>query len=83
MGCRFYTYISTLHLVIEACAENDLPLLIFDRPNPNGDYVAGPVLDTQFQSFVGMDPIPIVHGLTVGELANMINEEKINETTLS
>lgn len=75
VGCRFYTYISTLHLVIEACAENDLPLVIFDRPNPNGDYIAGPVLDPQFQSFVGMDPIPIVHGCTVGELAQMINGE--------
>ncbi|MBT3383553.1 MAG: DUF1343 domain-containing protein [Prolixibacteraceae bacterium] len=75
VGCRFYTYISTLHFVIEACAENNLPLLVFDRPNPNGDYVAGPVLDPEFQSFVGMDPIPIVHGCTVGELALMINGE--------
>lgn len=76
VGCRFYTYISTLHLVIEACAENDLPLVVFDRPNPNGDYVAGPILKQEFQSFVGMDPIPIVHGLTVGELAKMIDGEK-------
>ena len=76
VGCRFYTYISTLHLVIEACAENGVPLIVLDRPNPNGDYVAGPILKPEFQSFVGMDPIPIVHGLTVGELANMINEEK-------
>lgn len=75
VGCRFYTYISTLHLVIEACAENNLPLIIFDRPNPNGDYVAGPVLDPHFQSFVGMDQIPVVHGCTVGELAQMINGE--------
>jgi uncharacterized protein YbbC (DUF1343 family) len=76
VGCRFYTYISTLHLLIEACAENNIPLIVLDRPNPNGDYVAGPILKPEFQSFVGMDPIPIVHGLTVGELANMINEEK-------
>lgn len=76
VGCRFYTYISTLHLVIEACAENDIPLIILDRPNPNGDYVAGPVLQTGFESFVGMDPIPVVHGCTVGELAKMINGEK-------
>lgn len=75
VGCRFYTYISTLHLVIEACAENEIPLIVFDRPNPNGDYVAGPVLKSEFQSFVGMDPIPIVHGCTIGELAKMINEE--------
>jgi uncharacterized protein YbbC (DUF1343 family) len=76
VGCRFYTYISTLHLVIEACAENNMQLIILDRPNPNGDYVAGPVLKPGFESFVGMDPIPIVHGCTIGELANMINGEK-------
>jgi uncharacterized protein YbbC (DUF1343 family) len=76
VGCRFYTYISTLHLVIEACAENNLQLIVLDRPNPNGDYVAGPVLKPGYESFVGMDPIPIVHGCTVGELANMINGEK-------
>ncbi len=72
VGCRFYTFISTLHLVIEACAENEIPLIVLDRPNPNGDYVAGPVREPEFKSFVGMDPIPIVHGLTVGELAKMI-----------
>lgn len=76
VGCRFYTYISTMHYVIEACAENNVPLIVFDRPNPNGDYVAGPVLVRGFQSFVGMHPIPIVHGLTVGELAKMIIGEK-------
>lgn len=75
VGVRFYTYISTMHYVMEACAENNLPLLILDRPNPNGDYVAGPVLDLKFQSFVGMHPIPVVHGCTVGELAQMINGE--------
>lgn len=76
VGCRFYTYISTMHLVIEACAENNMPLIVLDRPNPNGDYVAGPVLKPGFESFVGMHPIPIVHGCTVGELAQMINGEK-------
>ena len=75
VGCRFYTYISTLHLVMEACAENNKPLVVFDRPNPNGDYVAGPLLKPGFESFVGMHPIPIVHGCTVGELAQMINGE--------
>lgn len=75
VGCRFYTYISTLHYLIEACAENNIPLIVLDRPNPNGDYIAGPVLKKEFQSFVGMDPIPVVHGCTVGELAQMINGE--------
>jgi uncharacterized protein YbbC (DUF1343 family) len=76
VGVRFYTYISTMHLVMEACAEQGIPVLILDRPNPNGHYVAGPVLETKYRSFVGMHPIPIVHGLTVGELATMINSEK-------
>jgi uncharacterized protein YbbC (DUF1343 family) len=80
VGCRFYTYISTLHLVMEACAENNLPLIVLDRPNPNGDYIAGPVLMPEFKSFVGMDPIPIVHGCTVGELARMINGEGWTDT---
>ncbi|MFB9213293.1 exo-beta-N-acetylmuramidase NamZ domain-containing protein [Echinicola jeungdonensis] len=76
VGVRFYTYISTLHYVMEACAENNKPLIILDRPNPNGDYVDGPVLKNGFKSFVGMHPIPVVHGLTIGELARMINGEK-------
>ncbi len=75
VGARFYTYISTLHYVMEACADAKKPLLLLDRPNPNGHYVDGPVLDPAFKSFVGMHPIPIVHGLTIGELANMINGE--------
>ncbi|HAS45155.1 MAG TPA: DUF1343 domain-containing protein [Microscillaceae bacterium] len=75
VGARFYTYISTMHLVMEACAENNKQVLILDRPNPNGHYVAGPILDKRLKSFVGMHPIPIVHGLTVGELALMINQE--------
>ena len=75
VGTRFYTYISTMNYVMEACADANKPLIILDRPNPNGHYVDGPVLDPKFKSFVGMNPIPVVHGLTVGELAGMINGE--------
>jgi uncharacterized protein YbbC (DUF1343 family) len=75
VGTRFYTYLSTLHYVMEACAENHVELMILDRPNPNGFYVDGPVLDTTYRSFVGLDPIPIVHGLTIAEYAMMINGE--------
>lgn len=75
VGTRFYTYISTLTYVMEACAENNIPLLILDRPNPNAHYVDGPVLEKEFESFVGLLPIPVVHGMTLGELANMINGE--------
>lgn len=75
VGARFYTYISTMHYVMEAAAESGKKVLVLDRPNPNGHYVDGPVLDLAFQSFVGMHPIPVVHGLTVGELACMINGE--------
>lgn len=76
VGARFYTYISTLHYVMEACAENGVPLLVLDRPNPNGFYVDGPVLDTSMRSFVGMHPVPVVHGMTIGEYARMINGEQ-------
>lgn len=76
VGARFYTYISTMHYVMEAAAENNKELIILDRPNPNGHYVDGPVLEPPFKSFVGMHPIPIVHGLTMGELAQMIIGEK-------
>jgi uncharacterized protein YbbC (DUF1343 family) len=76
VGARFYTYISTMHYLMEACAEQGIKLIILDRPNPNGSYIDGPVLDTTYRSFVGMHPIPIVHGLTVGELAMMIQGEK-------
>lgn len=76
VGCRFYTYLSTLCLVMEACAENGVPLVVLDRPNPNGDYVAGPLLKPAFTSFVGMVPVPVVHGCTLGEMALMINGEK-------
>ncbi|MCS6917929.1 MAG: DUF1343 domain-containing protein [Chitinophagales bacterium] len=75
VGVRFYTYLSTLHYVMEACAENNKPLIVLDRPNPNGFYVDGPVLDTAFRSFVGMHPVPVVYGMTVGEYARMINGE--------
>lgn len=75
VGARFYTYISTLHYIMEACAENDIPLIVLDRPNPNGHYIDGPILEEQHQSFVGMHPIPVVHGMTIGEYAQMINGE--------
>jgi len=75
VGARFYTYISTMHYVMEASAEANIPLIILDRPNPNGFYVDGPVLQPQYQSFIGMHPIPVVHGMTTGELALMINGE--------
>jgi uncharacterized protein YbbC (DUF1343 family) len=75
VGARFYTYISTLHYVMEACAEKGIKVMVLDRPNPNGHYVDGPVRKEGFESFVGMHPIPIVHGMTVGELAQMINGE--------
>lgn len=75
VGVRFFTYISSMHYLMEGCAEQGKTLMIFDRPNPNGDYVDGFVLEPQYQSFIGMHPIPIVHGLTVGELAQMINGE--------
>ncbi len=76
VGCRFYTYISTLHYVMEACAEAGIPLVVLDRPNPNGHYVDGPVLDTaKYRSFVGMHPVPVVHGMTIGEYGMMLNGE--------
>ena len=75
VGVRFYTYISTLHYVMEACAENDVECIVLDRPNPNGFYVDGNILDTVHRSFVGMHPVPIVHGMTIGEYAQMINGE--------
>ncbi|MBK8712062.1 MAG: DUF1343 domain-containing protein [Niastella sp.] len=75
VGVRFYTFISSLEYVLEACLENHKPLLILDRPNPNGFYVDGPVLDKNFQSFVGRQPIPIVYGLTMGEYALMMAGE--------
>jgi uncharacterized protein YbbC (DUF1343 family) len=75
VGVRFYTYISTLHYVMEACANENIPLIILDRPNPNIDIVDGPVLENDHTSFVGMHPIPVLHGLTIAEYAQMINGE--------
>ena len=75
VGVRFYTYISTMTLVMQACAENHVPLIILDRPNPNGFYVDGPVLKPGFTSFVGMHPVPVVYGMTLGEYARMVNGE--------
>jgi len=75
VGVRFYTYLSTLHYVMEACAENNVKLIILDRPNPNGYYFDGNIPDSSHRSFVGMHPIPIVHGMTLGEYAKMINGE--------
>ena len=77
VGVRFYTYISTLQYVMEACAENNKPLLILDRPNPNGHYVDGPVLENENKSFVGMQAVPVVYGMTIGEYAKMLNGEKL------
>jgi uncharacterized protein YbbC (DUF1343 family) len=82
VGARFYTYISTLHYTMEACAEANIPLLILDRPNPNGHYIDGPILEKQHKSFVGMHPVPVVHGMTIGEYAQMINGEGWLENAL-
>ena len=76
VGARFYTFTSTLHYMMEACAESKITLIVLDRPNPNGHYVDGPILDLNYRSFVGMHPVPIVHGMTVGEYATMINGER-------
>lgn len=75
VGTRFYTYISTMSYVMEACAENGVTVMVLDRPNPHGDYVDGPVLDMAFSSFVGLHPIPVVHGMTIAEYAQMVNGE--------
>ena len=75
VGARFYTYLSTLHYIMEACAENGIPVIVLDRPNPNIHLVDGPVLDLAYSSFVGMHPVPIAYGMTIGEYAQMINGE--------
>ena len=75
VGVRFYTYIATLQLVMEACAENDIPIVVLDRPNPNGHYVDGPTMEKEHTGFLGMTTIPLVYGMTIGEYAQMINEE--------
>ena len=88
VGVRFYTYISTMHYVLEAAAEAGKKVIVLDRPNPNINLIDGPVLEPEFQSFVGMHPIPVLHGMTVGELAKMIvgegwlNTEKQPELTV-
>jgi len=76
VGARFYTYISSLHYIMQACAENNIQLIILDRPNPNGNIVDGPILEKEYSSFVGMHPIPVLHGMTIGEYAQMINGEQ-------
>lgn len=75
VGVRFYTYLSTLHYVMEACAENNKPLIVLDRPNPNGYFIDGPVMEEKYKSFLGLHPVPIVYGMTIGEYAQMINGE--------
>lgn len=75
VGLRFYTYISTLSLAMEAAAENDISFMVLDRPNPNGFYIDGPVLDSSYSSFVGMHPVPVVYGMTIGEYAQMVKGE--------
>jgi len=73
VGVRFYTYIATLHHVMEACTEAGIPLIILDRPNPNGHYIDGPMMEEEHTGFLGMHPVPLVHGMTIGEYAQMIN----------
>ena len=73
VGARFYTYISSLHYVMEACAEANIPVIVLDRPNPNGHYIDGPILEKEYKSFVGMHPVPVVYGMTIGEYGQMIN----------
>jgi uncharacterized protein YbbC (DUF1343 family) len=75
VGVRFYTYISTMHYMMEVAADAGVEFIVLDRPNPNGSFVDGPILETEFRSFVGMHPIPLLHGMTVGELSLMINGE--------
>ena len=76
VGARFYTYLSTMHYVMESCAENNIELIVLDRPNPNGHYIDGPIMTKESMSFVGLHPVPIVYGMTIGEYAKMINGEK-------
>ena len=75
VGVRFYTYISTMSYMMEACAEAGIPIIVMDRPNPHGYYIDGPVLRKEFSSFVGLHPVPVVHGMTIGEYAKMVNGE--------
>lgn len=82
VGCRFFTYISTLHYIMETAATQSIPVMILDRPNPNGYFIDGPVLEEKHKSFVGMHPVPVVHGMTIGEYAQMINGERWLEDSL-
>ena len=75
VGVRFYTFTSTLHYVMETCAALNIPVLVLDRPNPNSHYIDGPILELEHKSFVGMHPVPVTHGMTIGEYARMINGE--------
>jgi len=75
VGVRFYTYLSTLHYILEASAKYKIPLIVLDRPNPNGNYIDGEVLDRRYSSFIGLDPVPTVYGMTIGEYAKMLNGE--------
>ncbi len=75
VGTRFYTYISTLTYVMESCAENNIPVIVLDRPNPNGYFIDGPILENEFSSFVGLHPIPVVYGMTIGEYAKLVKGE--------
>lgn len=75
VGARFFTYISTLHYMMESCAENNKKLMVLDRPNPNAGYIDGPILEKELKSFVGMHPIPITHGMSIGEYAQMVTGE--------
>lgn len=80
VGTRFYTYISTLTYVMEACAENNIPIIVLDRPNPNGFMIDGPVMEEEHQSFIGLHPVPVVYGMTIGEYAMMVaGEQWINK----
>ncbi|WP_438862468.1 exo-beta-N-acetylmuramidase NamZ family protein [Neptunicella sp.] len=81
VGVRFYTYLSSMHYMMEAAADAGKAFIVFDRPNPNGRFVDGPILEPEFRSFVGMHPIPVLHGMTLGELARMIKGEKWLDTT--
>jgi len=75
VGVRFYTYLSTLHYMMEACAEMQIPVILLDRPNPNGHFIDGPMLESENKSFIGMHPVPLVYGMTIGEYGQMINGE--------
>ena len=82
VGLRYYTYLSSMHYMMQACADNDVRMIVLDRPNPNGFYVDGPVLDPKYRSFVGMHPIPVVHGMTLGRAGRDDQRRRGGSTTL-